>query len=175
MRTDRVSGVSPITSGSTAGPPGRPTARGSRWVVSWRSATRTFARFNADGSGLVRLTTDPARDYGAVFTSGRLAFVTERFGPETIAVLDDEGTVRGVSEGTDSRVVARRHPDRVHQPRRCLRCRGDGRCCPESHQRRAGLLRAGVVAGWRRGGIWRDVDRRILRHVLLRRWRAQRR
>ena len=56
---------------------------------------------NADGSGLVRLTADPARDYGAVFTSGRLAFVTERFGPETIAVLDDEGTVRGVSEGTD--------------------------------------------------------------------------
>ena len=56
---------------------------------------------NADGSGLVRLTTDPARDYGAVFTSGRIAFVTERFGPETIAVLDDEGTVRGVSEGTD--------------------------------------------------------------------------
>ena len=56
---------------------------------------------NADGSGLVRLTTDPARDSGAVFTSGRIAFVTERFGPETIAVLDDEGTVRGVSEGTD--------------------------------------------------------------------------
>jgi Tol biopolymer transport system component/PKD repeat protein len=56
---------------------------------------------NADGSGLVRLTTDPARDSGAVFTSGRIAFVTERFGPPTIAVLDDQGTVRGVSEGTD--------------------------------------------------------------------------
>ena len=55
---------------------------------------------NANGSGLVRLTTDPARDHGAVFSSGGLAFVTDRFGPETIAVLDG-GAVRGVSEGTD--------------------------------------------------------------------------
>ena len=39
--------------------------------------------------------------HGAVFTSGRIAFVTERFGPPTIAVLDEQGTVRGVSEGTD--------------------------------------------------------------------------
>jgi len=56
---------------------------------------------NAGGSGLVRLTTDPARDYGAVFSSGGLAFVTDRFGLETIAVLENGGTVRGVSEGND--------------------------------------------------------------------------
>jgi len=56
---------------------------------------------NADGNGLVRLTTDPARDYGAVFSSGGLAFVTDRFGLDTIAVLEDGGTVRAVREGMD--------------------------------------------------------------------------
>ena len=80
------------------------------WSVnSWRIAlgceleigNQDICTINADGSGLVRLTTDPARDYGAVFTSGRVAFVTERFGPPTIAVLDEQGTVRSVSEGTD--------------------------------------------------------------------------
>ena len=56
---------------------------------------------NADGSGLVRLTTDPSVDYGPVFSSGGLAFVTDRFGLNSIAVLEDGGTVRFVSEGTD--------------------------------------------------------------------------
>ena len=85
---------------------------------------------NADGSGLVRLTTDPARDSGAVFTSDRIAFVTERFGPPTIAVLDDAGNGSRRQRGHGSRVVARRHTDRVHQPRRCLRCRGCRRQLP---------------------------------------------
>jgi Tol biopolymer transport system component/chitodextrinase len=55
-----------------------------------------------DGSGLARLTTHSARDYGAVFSQAgnRIAFVTDRFGSETIAVLDDGGAVRGVIQGT---------------------------------------------------------------------------
>jgi PKD repeat protein len=55
-----------------------------------------------DGSGLIRLTADSARDYGAAFSQAgdRIAFVTDRFGSETIAVLDDGGTVRGVIQGT---------------------------------------------------------------------------
>jgi Tol biopolymer transport system component len=55
-----------------------------------------------DGSGLERLTTDPSRDYGAAFprAGDRIAFVTERFGSETIAVLENGGTVRGVIQGT---------------------------------------------------------------------------
>ena len=56
---------------------------------------------NADGSGLVRLTTDPGADYGAVVSSGGIAFVTDRSGYNTIAVLEDEEMVRVVSEGTD--------------------------------------------------------------------------
>ena len=57
---------------------------------------------NADGSGLVRLKTDPSVDYGPVFSSsGGLAFVTDRFGMASTAVLEDGGTVRLVSEGTD--------------------------------------------------------------------------
>jgi PKD repeat protein len=56
----------------------------------------------ADGSGIVRLTTDPAPDYGAVFSpvDGTIAFVTGRFGPEEVAVLEPDGSVRRVSPGT---------------------------------------------------------------------------
>lgn len=56
-----------------------------------------------DGSGLARLTANAARDYGAVFSRAgdRIAFVTDRFGSETIAVLEESGTVRGVIRGTD--------------------------------------------------------------------------
>jgi PKD repeat protein len=55
-----------------------------------------------DGSGLIRLTADSARDYGPAFSQAgdRIAFVTDRFGSETIAVLNDGGTVRGVIQGT---------------------------------------------------------------------------
>jgi PKD repeat protein len=55
-----------------------------------------------NGSGLKRLTADFARDYGAAFSQAgnRIAFVTDRFGYETIAVLDDGGIVRGVIQGT---------------------------------------------------------------------------
>jgi Tol biopolymer transport system component/PKD repeat protein len=58
---------------------------------------------NADGSGIVRLTLDPARDYGAVFSpvDGTIAFVTDRFGANEIAVLQADGTVRRVSEGME--------------------------------------------------------------------------
>ena len=131
---------------------------------------------NADGSGLVRLTTDPARDYGAVFTSGRVAFVTERFGPihDSRPRRTGNGSLR--QRGHRPGVVARRHPDRDFTNRGdvfAVAAAGGTRRQP--HQRRAGLLRAGVVAGWSRGGFWRHVDRRIFRHVLLWRWRAQRR
>src|SRR5439155_16002378 len=58
---------------------------------------------NSDGTNFVRLATDPAYDYSAVFSpvDDRIAFVTERFGtgPE-IAVMDADGTVRRVAAGT---------------------------------------------------------------------------
>jgi PKD repeat protein len=58
---------------------------------------------NSDGTNFVRLATDPAYDYSAVFSpvDDRIAFVTERFGtgPE-IAVMDADGTVRRIAAGT---------------------------------------------------------------------------
>ena len=65
---------------------------------------------NADGTGRVRLTTDPGLDFGAAFSwDGRMAFATTRFGaaytccgnpiiPE-IAIMDVAGTVSRLGAG----------------------------------------------------------------------------
>ena len=64
---------------------------------------------------------------GPLFRPGdRVAFVTERFGSETIAVLDDERNGSRRHPGHGPRVVARRHAARVYQPRRCLRVAAAG-------------------------------------------------
>ena len=89
---------------------------------------------NADGSGLVRLTTDPARDYGAVFSSGGT-----RVRHGAVWTRDDcrpgrRGNGSRRQRGHGSRLVARRHSDRVHQRRRCLRGRCCGRKCGQPDQ-----------------------------------------
>jgi chitodextrinase len=56
---------------------------------------------NADGTGLVRLTTDPGNDLDPAFArDGRMAFATRRFGaaPE-IAIMDVAGTVSRLGAG----------------------------------------------------------------------------
>ncbi len=56
---------------------------------------------NADGSGLVRLTTDPAADYGPVFSSGGLAFVTDGLDSPRLPSSKTGTRFALVSEGTD--------------------------------------------------------------------------
>ena len=48
---------------------------------------------NADGTGLARLTSDPARDYGAAWKpdGSTLAFVTTRYGTDEIVLMSSAG------------------------------------------------------------------------------------
>jgi chitodextrinase len=56
---------------------------------------------NTDGTGLVRLTSDPGNDSGAAFSpDGRLAFATTRFGGDyQIATMDTDGTISQLGAG----------------------------------------------------------------------------
>ena len=62
---------------------------------------RDICAINADGTGLVRLTSDPGLDSGAAFSpDGRLAFATTRFGGDAeIAIMEADGTVSRLGAG----------------------------------------------------------------------------
>jgi PKD repeat protein len=61
-----------------------------------------ICRINSDGTGFVRLTSDPAGDSGAVFSpvDGRIAFETARFGETEIAIMAADGAVTRLAGGT---------------------------------------------------------------------------
>src|SRR5262245_37521627 len=66
-----------------------------------QSVNGHICAINADGTGLIPLTSDPGTDFGAAFSpDGRLAFATTRFGGDyQIAIMETDGTVNRLGAG----------------------------------------------------------------------------